>query len=463
MNSNQGLIRSQYVRSLQRGERAVIWHSLFGNPQVVSTSALSLLERFAETTSIEQLAGSELEGGWEEVVQVLIGQHFLNPPEYDEREVLAQRMCESEKTIVDGSRISNLSLIVCEACNFCCTYCIHFNNLGKSERLNSSTKKMSFAVAKRAIDFFVAHLDKIGRQDAEINFGGGEPLLNWSLIKEVLRYCEEAYGKRKLRFSINTNASMMTLEIAKVLKQYKVQVATSLDGLLEGNDLVRLARNGQGTFELIVAGWDRLAAAGYPATGFSVTCNAANFPLIHEKLIDWAIDRGMRDLRIDPDVIGMIAIPVDEVVAKLMHLKRYAESRGASLTGFWERPIENMNDSVLDTDVAFCGAARGSGICVSPVGEMYACGYSTTKLGNINKLDEFFKPQSGYFHFVVEHQTGFTKMCRSCSIEGQCAGGCQITREFALAEPMVNVDRRCEFYRNITEQLLAEALESEVD
>ena len=129
---------------------------------------------------------------------------------------------------------------------------------------------------------------------ATINFGGGEPLLAWPVTERILEYCVSRYGREfTFRFSINTNASLITLEIAKKLKQYRVEIASSLDGLHEGNNKVRLTKAGRGTFQKILKGFENLEAAGYPLEGIAVTVNECNFLFLDETIIDWAAKRGM--------------------------------------------------------------------------------------------------------------------------------------------------------------------------
>jgi uncharacterized protein len=346
-----------------------------------------------------------------------------------------------------------------EACNFRCTYCIHFNNLETSDRINKPKKFMRFDTAKEIVDRYLEILRKHSKRVAEVNFGGGEPLLAWPVIKQVLEYCRVAYGEEfKFRFSINTNSSLITPEIAATLKEYCVEIASSLDGLRKGNDQVRLTKSGGGTFSQIMKGFEALAQAGYPLDGFAVTVTGKNFHQLDESIIDWAIARKMKEVRIDIDVVNMVEISVEDVVAKIMRIRRYAAERGVDVPGFWSRPAENLNDSTLEDRVAFCGAVRGNSMCVSPSGNIYGCGYSTTQLGNFAQIESFHAPGANYHRFVRDHLTGAMEMCRGCMIEGQCGGGCNITQEFTRATKTTKIERMCDFYRCMTQEILQEQL-----
>jgi len=451
--------KSPFVQVVQDGDAAVIWHSLFGYPKIVPIETLNFLESFSEPTAICSRLGDKLTEEDREAIEEMIRCYFLVLEEFDDRAFLEEKMRTRDAEIISGSLIDYLELIISEVCNFRCTYCIHFNNLETSGRINNPKKFMQFDTAKEAIDRYLEILSRHGKSVAEINFGGGEPLLAWPVIKQVLEYCRATYGSEfEFCFSINTNASLITSEIAVILKEYCVKIASSLDGLREGNDCVRLTKLGDGTFYQIICGFDTLAQAGYPLDGIAVTVTEKNFHKLDESIIDWAVARGMKNVRIDIDVIDIVDIPIDDVVAKLMRIRRYAATRGVDVPGFWSRPAENLNESTLESRVAFCGAVRGNNMCVDPSGNIYGCGYSTTQIGTLSEIQSFYAPGSAYHNFIKNHLTGVMEMCKGCMIEGQCSGGCNITQEFSRATKTPKIRRMCDFYRRMTQEILREQL-----
>ena len=455
-------MKSPFVQVVRNGDFAVIWHSLFGYPKVVPAETLEFLESFSEPTTIHSILGDELTDEDQEAIEELLRCYFLVPENFDDRAFLEARMREREAEIVNGLLIDYLELIMSEACNFHCTYCIHFNNLETSDRINNPKKFMRFDTAKETVDQYLEILRGHGKRIAEINFGGGEPLLAWPVIKQVLEYCRATYSLEfEFRFSINTNASLVTSEVAEVLKEHRVEIASSLDGLREGNDRVRLTKSGGGTFSKIMRGFDALAQVGYPLDGVAVTVTEKNFHELNESIVDWATVRGMKNVRIDIDVVDMVEIPIEDVVVKLMRIRRYATARSVDVPGFWSRPAENLNESTLESRVAFCGAVRGNSMCVGPSGNIYGCGYSTTQLGSLFEIQSFYAPGTVYHHFVRDHLTGVMEMCKDCMIEGQCGGGCNITQEFARATKTAKIERMCDFYRRMTQEILREQLREE--
>ena len=459
LNLNVAYMKSPFVQVVRDGDSAVIWHSLFGYPKIVPAETLEFFESFSAPRTMRSQLGDELSSEDQEAIEELLRCHFLVPGDFDDRSFLEEKMRTREAEIVSGSLIDYLELIMSEACNFRCTYCIHFNNLETSDRINNPKKFMRYETAKETVDRYLEILHGHGKRVAEINFGGGEPLLAWPVIKQVLEYCRVAYGSGfEFRFSINTNASLITPEVATTLKEYRVEIASSFDGLREGNDRVRLTKSGGGTFSQIMRGFEALAQVGYPLDGVAVTVTEKNFHELNESIVDWAVARGMKNVRIDIDVVDMVEIPVDDVVAKLMRIRRYATARGVDVPGFWSRPAENLNESTLESRVAFCGAVRGNSMCVGPSGNIYGCGYSTIQLGSLSAIQSFHAPGTVYHRFVRDHLTGVMEMCKGCMIEGQCGGGCNITQEFARATKTAKIERMCDFYRRMTQEILREQL-----
>lgn len=453
--------KSRYLQIVRNGDQAVAWHSLFGYTKIISEETANFLESFVEPSFIALKFDGESMVGEEDVVAEICDCYFIVPVDFDERELLERKMKLYSKKISDGSLVNYLSLIMSDDCNFACTYCFHSGNLESTDRVLCHDKLMSFDVAKRAIDEYVRVLMSNHKKTALINFGGGEPLIAWPVIKRILHYCKDNYGQAiDLVFSINTNASLITQGIAKILKEFSVNIAPSLDGLRIPNDKVRVRKDGSGTYDAIIAGFENLQAIDYPVKGFSVTLTDKNFYEFDESFIDFAKTYKVDDLSIDIDLIGTVEISIDEIVSKVLRLRRYADSLGIAVAGFWLRPIENLGRYSHKKPISFCGGVRGNSICVDHYGDIYSCGYSNYSLGSIYDMESFFLPNAVYIEFVKAHLTGVKEMCKGCMIEGQCAGGCNITQEYCQEDKIEKVARMCQLYKAATKMLLYEILQA---
>ncbi|MGB9609235.1 MAG: hypothetical protein ACPL3E_02565, partial [Minisyncoccia bacterium] len=112
--------KSSYVQFVQEGNLAVIWHSLFGHPKIVSVETLNFIESFSIPKTICSQFNDELMDEDRETIKELLNCYFLVPEDFNDRLFLEERMREREKEIISGLLIDYLELIMSEACNFRC-------------------------------------------------------------------------------------------------------------------------------------------------------------------------------------------------------------------------------------------------------------------------------------------------------------------------------------------------------
>ena len=143
--------------------------------------------------------------------------------------------------------IQKITLQVTQSCNFRCVYCEFTEGI---QNRRHSPKSMSWDVAKKAIDFLAARIRD--SRFVDVGFYGGEPLLELDLVKRVIDYAEIVLEGKKYSFSMTTNGSLLSLDIAKYLLSRNVNVMISLDGPKENHDRNRVfAADGSGTYETI--------------------------------------------------------------------------------------------------------------------------------------------------------------------------------------------------------------------
>jgi uncharacterized protein len=455
------LVKSQFLQTVydDKKENAVVYHSLFGYPQILNEDAIDLLNAFTKPTSISKVIALDSFVEAEKTIQTFQRLFFLVPPNFDERGYIQKISTERYlPAIQSGERIEYLSLILSEQCNFACQYCMSNSMLAASDRHLSIKKIMSKEMAQNAVDIFFAEVKKNGKNSVYINFGGGEPLINWDTMLYIMKYCVSKYAEIFLiTFTINTNGSLIDESIAAQLKCFGVKIALSLDGLEQGNNAVRMSRSGQGTYSSITQAMETLVRANYGINGISTTVTEKNFYDLDDKFIDFAIKRSLNEVRIDIDVIHMTKIPVQEAANRLLCLKRYGKNRGVNITGFWERPAENLNFSITEKHMGFCGGIVGKSMCVSPDGKVYICGYSTNAYADVTK-DCSSMATSKYIEIVTNRLLNVKKECKNCQIEGQCTGGCLIAEEFSDLETDNATSYNCQLFRIMTNELLRDSL-----
>lgn len=143
-------------------------------------------------------------------------------------------------------KLNMITLQITQNCNLRCSYCVYS---GKYQNREHSNKKMSIDVAKKGIDFLINHSsdsDEIG-----IGFYGGEPLLEFEMIKECIEYAEKRAEGKNLILSLTVNGTLLNGEIAEYFQKHRIYTMVSLDGPKEVHDKNRKFSDGRGSFDVI--------------------------------------------------------------------------------------------------------------------------------------------------------------------------------------------------------------------
>lgn len=150
--------------------------------------------------------------------------------------------------------LRNLLLNVTEDCNFRCHYCAFSGSY--EDRRSHSTKYMKFKTAKKAIDYYLSLIIDGMKYNPlrkpTIGFYGGEPLLNFKLIKKCVNYIEQKYDLNEINYTISTNGSLLTESTARWLMEHQFSIYISLDGPEKEHDRSRVYKQGNGTFKDIM-------------------------------------------------------------------------------------------------------------------------------------------------------------------------------------------------------------------
>ena len=150
--------------------------------------------------------------------------------------------------------VKALCLHIAHDCNLACKYCF-----AEEGEYHGRRALMSFEVGKKALDFLIANSGN--RINLEVDFFGGEPLMNWNVVKQLVEYgrSQEKEHNKKFRFTLTTNGVLLNDEIMEFCNKEMSNVVLSLDGRPEVNDRMRPFRNGKGSYELIVPKFQKFA------------------------------------------------------------------------------------------------------------------------------------------------------------------------------------------------------------
>ena len=146
-------------------------------------------------------------------------------------------------------KLSKITLQVTQGCNLRCKYCIYSEDSNVHQRSHSN-KRMSWETAKRSIDFLWEH--SVDSKRVNIGFYGGEPLLEFPLIKQIVAYARDVFDGKELTFTITTNGTLLTDEIISYFAQENIQLTISLDGPKAIHDKSRIFADGHGSFDTVM-------------------------------------------------------------------------------------------------------------------------------------------------------------------------------------------------------------------
>jgi uncharacterized protein len=245
-------------------------------------------------TSLEELPETqEYERAMSEILIAIRDEHILSAKEV--KSLTGDAAMYLEEALEDS--LQNITLEVTEQCNLRCKYCIYQDS--HYEYREFGKKNMSWDVANAAIDYLKKHSGST--PEPNIGFYGGEPLINFALIKRAVEYTKETFEK-DVAFSLTTNATLMTDEIAEFLAENGFSPIVSLDGPKILHDANRVLIDGRGSFDATMSGLDKLvnAYAKLNATekiGFNIVVSGPDFDKDYDMIQDFLNS----DKRIPPD------------------------------------------------------------------------------------------------------------------------------------------------------------------
>ena len=321
--------------------------------------------------------------------------------------------------------VKALCLHVAHTCNLNCSYCFAAQGKYHGERA-----LMSFETGKRALDFLVEHSGT--RKNLEVDFFGGEPLMNFEVVKQLVAYARsiEKEAGKNFRFTLTTNGVLLNDEVTEFANRECHNVVLSLDGRKEVHDRLRKTVNGQGSYDLIVPKFqDFVQKRGN--RGYYVRGTYTKYNLDFTNDIFHMADLGFTELSMEP----VVSAPDDpyalseadlpalyrqyEILAEEMLRRRRA---GKPFT-FYHYMIDLSGGPCIYKRISGCGSGTEY-LAVTPWGDLYPChqfvGDEKYRLGDI---------WSGVTNTAVQQEFKLCNAyareeCRDCWAKLYCSGGC---------------------------------------
>ncbi len=334
-----------------------------------------------------------------------------------------------ENYVVDFKKretvVKALCLHIAHDCNLACQYCF-----AQEGEYHGRRALMSFEVGKKALDFLIANSGN--RRNLEVDFFGGEPLMNWEVVERLVKYgrSQEPLYNKRFRFTLTTNGVLLDDEVMEFCNQEMSNVVLSLDGRKEINDKMRPFRKGAGSYDLIVPKFQRFAESRNQ-TNYYVRGTFTRNNLDFSKDVLHFADLGFKQMSIEPVVaspeepyaireedLPQILEEYDKLAAE--YVKRKKEGRGFH---FFHFMIDLQQGPCVAKRLSGCGSGTEY-LAVTPWGDFYPChqfvGQEGFLLGNVDegitntKLRDEFKLCNVYAK----------EKCKNCFARFYCSGGC---------------------------------------
>lgn len=321
--------------------------------------------------------------------------------------------------------VKALCLHIAHDCNLKCKYCF-----AQEGEYHGKRELMSLEVGKKAIDFLIKSSGS--RKNLEVDFFGGEPLINFDVVKDIVEYARSIEGKynKNFRFTITTNGMLLNEDIMAYINENMHNVVLSIDGRKEVNDNMRVRFDGKGSYDNIVPKFVKLANSRNQ-TDYYVRGTFTRNNLDFAKDVLHLADLGFKQVSVEP-VVAEDAEPyaiksedLPQIFAEYENLAKDIIKRKESGQDF------NFFHFMIDLTGGPCVAKRlvgcGSGteyLAVTPTGDLYPChqfvGQEQFKLGSVDTDIENVELCKEFEKCNVYSKPA----CKECWAKFYCSGGC---------------------------------------
>lgn len=382
---------------------------------------------------------------------VLEGDYTEAQREIDE--LIAQGLLFAEDAAVFippvSGEVKALCLHISHDCNLRCAYCFADEGKYLGER-----EVMSLQVALASIDFLIRASGK--RKNLEVDFFGGEPLMNFETVRKTVEYAKQkaAANGKNIKFTLTTNALLLTEEIAQYLNREMDNVVLSIDGRKSVHDRVRKTAGGKGSYDIALKNAIRFKAVRGERS-YYVRGTFTGYQLDFEKDVLHLNDCGFDQISIEPVVLeecSPMAIRREhiekinrsyEALAKEYVIRRQNRDTWFNFFHFY---IDMDNPPCMTKRLKGCGAGNEY-LAVSPDGALYPChrfvGDEKYKMGDVfeKRVDETIR---GYF---AGSCLATKPACKDCFAKYHCSGGCAANNLTYAGDINAPYELSCEMMR----------------
>ncbi len=321
--------------------------------------------------------------------------------------------------------VKALCLHIAHDCNLACQYCF-----AEEGEYHGRRALMSFEVGKKALDFLVANSGS--RVNLEVDFFGGEPLMNWQVVKDLVAYgrsLEEPYNK-KFRFTLTTNGVLLNDEVLEFANKEMANIVLSIDGRKEVHDKMRPFRGGQGSYDMIVPKFQKVAESR-EQTDYYVRGTFTHHNLDFSQDVLHLADLGFKQISVEPVVAPPeedYAITKEDIPFLLEEYDRLAKEmierrKNGQRFNFFHFMIDLQGGPCVAKRLSGCGSGTEY-LAVTPWGDFYPChqfvGQDKFLMGNVDDgiVNTDIRDEFKCCNVYAKEE------CKKCFAKFYCSGGC---------------------------------------
>lgn len=412
----------------------------------IDQEVVNLIEYFKKPRTMNEVF-SFFNEEFKDIVDKLINAGFIVFSDLDESKNLCKEVVLEEKkkrkTFGSDSKLNSLRVILTERCNLNCNYCF------VRDREMKKDDDISFATIKRGVDL-LASLNQ--KEDIEIQFFGGEPLLKWDLILKTVDYIDKLINKGEINnvyYGITTNGILINRGKSRFLKKYNFLISVSLDGWEEFHNQNRCYINGRGSFKDTLNGL-RIIQKDKNEIGILITPDKNNIKQLADAC-EYIIDKlGFNFITINtPQPIkGDWEIDGTVFSQQIKKCFKVAKKHQAIINSFGTRVLYALNDK---KSLIFSCSRFGDNFTatLTPQGKLSPCIVSWHHRDFLDSLDKF--SYQGTFSDWKFKSPYYFKKCLNCPAMNVCGGPCPLeVYEFDKFSKKID-HQRCNFFKDFLE------------
>jgi uncharacterized protein len=482
-------VKSPEARELPVGEHLAVYHRMLGGLCLLDAEASAILQQFTSPREISPTVFEDVDRSLESqllrqllVRQLLVREDGEPVPSFPGAEAGAK------------AKINVVQLVLVNACNFGCKYCfegvqgtdlareeetvqlslksrlqrqsegaletigvnlhdsVYSSEVRLAHQLDTANRLMRPEAAVEYVAKAIEIAKATGVAGLMIQFFGGEPLLNWPAIRAVLEHFGTGAAQGvTLAYSIVTNGSMISDEVASMFAENHVGVCVSFDSIKSKS---RPLKNGKDSMPIVVEGLTKLQKYGN-RVAINAALSSDTWEDFDETLAEFADQYDAQEIGVvvdlDPNFYSKFGH--ERILDKLWRLVEAGAERGIVVTGYWHQIFQLLAGFNVVQQRGFKNcSAKGSQLSIEPNGSVFACKASSGYFGSIQDGEKILENETYQQHASLRYEN--PEFCHGCEIEGFCAGLClgPIEKKFGHID---NVETSaCDLYRGVTRKFI---------